>query len=641
MRHHQIHRIYAGLFVFLCLATSLIAVVLPTNAQDGNFATNTPVSNTDGGNATDSGSSPMIFATNTPDGMVSDSGSNSPEAPLFNYGMRIWLEDDFVEMVLNQSSMLEAGDENTQFAVNLLLYEMEQRFPSAPTDPVKRQELIAALISAPVGSLDMRQILRPFIQETIDSNPGEFLIEANGFSISLTPANLDGTGELDRVVEVLYERDGVVRYKEYLLATANDSGSYTLLTTTYDLPAAPHGGVNDVMIEHMRDVNADTLDELVLRVDDGMASDRFYIIEARNGRAVDLVDPEAVLRVGEVINWSLDTATGSAPDLVVYEYQTVSEYPDWVCINQKEYTWVFERNLYRQTQDLNAQFTNIDSLGCTLGAIDLFSLPVSEAITTVEAALLEYGFDAPDSNRALMTLAMLYVLTGRLDDARNTAGSIITVDDDTTWESRQANALIRATNAAGNTALDICEAVAIASEYPACDVNAVIGTYLDLIELSTEEDLIEQLESAGLPVLESVVISEIGRADRIVVLFSVFDSEWWGFYEGSGDTYNHEPANAPTGFEEASFPLALVEAPQSAIDALLVDDNPARVLTILENLVSENPDTPLTPSALYMQALAYEFTGDRDSAREIYYTLWEIYPDEIWGIISAEHLELR
>lgn len=640
MRHHQIHRIYVALFVLLCLSTSMMALALPIRAQDGNFATNTPVSNTEGGNDSNSTNAPMIFATNTPDAMVSDSVS-SPLAPLFNYGMRIWLEDDFVEMLLNQATMLEAGNSDTQFAINLLLYEMEQRFPSAPTDPEQRRQLIEALIHAPAGSLDMRQLLRPFIQDAIDNNPGEFLIEAGGFEISLTPANLDGTGELDRVVEVLYQNDNVVRYKEYLLATANDSGSYTLLEPGYDLPAAPHADINDVSIEHLRDVNADTLDEVVLRVDDGMASERFYIIEHRNGRAVDLVDPDAILRVGEVINWSLDTVTNSAPDLTVYEYQAVSDYPDWVCMTQKEYIWVFERNLYRQTQDLNARFSDIDSLGCTLSAVDLFSLPVSEAITTVEAALLEYGFDAPDSNRALMSLAMLYVLTGRLEDARNTAGPIITVDDDTTWESRQARALIQASNAAGNTALDICEAVAIASEYPACDVNTVIGTYLDVINLPVDTNLIEQLDSAGLPVLESVVISEIGRADRIVVNFAIFDAGWWGFYEGSDDYYAHEPAEAPAGFDAATFPLALLEAPQSAIEALLVDNDPARVLTVLENAVSDNPDTPLTPSALYMQALAYEFTGDRDSAREIYYTLWERYPDDIWGAISSAHLELR
>ena len=55
--------------------------------------------------------------------------------------------------------------------------------------------------------------------------------------------------------------------------------------------------------------------------------------------------------------------------------------------------------------------------------------------------------------------------------------------------------------------------------------------------------------------------------------------------------------------------------PQNAVDALLIEGNPARVLTIINNLVIENPNTPLSPSALYIQALAHEFSGDRERAR--------------------------
>ncbi|MEO1287045.1 MAG: hypothetical protein AAFV93_04700 [Chloroflexota bacterium] len=191
------------------------------------------------------------------------------------------------------------------------------------------------------------------------------------------------------------------------------------------------------------------------------------------------------------------------------------------------------------------------------------------------------------------------------------------------------------------TALDICEAVAIADEFPACDVNAVIGTYLAFVDLTTDEDLEQQLAAVGLPVLESVVTNEIGRAERTVVNFEYFDSGWYAFVANSDGEYRYEPAEAPIGFDEAIFPLALIEAPQSALDALLVDDDPARVLAIFDNIIRENPDTPLAPDAIYLQALASEFTGDRDASREFYYTIWETYPDRIWGQIAAQHLELR
>lgn len=643
MRQHQIHRMYLLLSVVLLLIASLVAVVIPISAQDGAFATNTPVGE---GSDSNDASSPMVFATNTPAGSASDVASEvtistAPQAPLFNYGMRFWLEEDFVTMVLNQVEMLEVGDDDAQLAVNFLLYEMEQRFPSSPTQPEQRLQLISAMINAPLGSLDMRSIMRPFIQSEIDANPSEFLIEAEGFQIALTPANLDGEGEFDRMVNVSYVTDDITRYEEYLLAIANDSGSYTLLPLSYELPAVPFAGIESVSMEFLRDVNADTLDELVLRVNDSGESDRFLIIEYRNGNAVDLVDPAQQLRVGEIINWSVDTASNNAPPLIIFEYQSVSAYPDWECLNQIEYTWQYERNLYRRSQDLNAQFRNVDSLGCTLANADLFNMPVPEAITTIESALLEYGFDAPSTNRALMTLSVFYVLSGRLDDARNTAQSIITVDDDSTWESRQANALIRATSASGNTALDICEAIAMADEFPACDMSAVIDGFLDVMSLSTDMDLIEELESVGFTVLESVSISEIGRANRTVVLFQYFDSGWWGFYEGSDDFYQFEESEAPIGFEEASFPQGQIQAPQTAIDALLLENDPARVLAVLDNLTSASSDIPFAPSALYMQALAYEFTGDRDNARAVYYELWERYETSIWGQISSPHLELR
>ncbi|MGB7337655.1 MAG: hypothetical protein WBC91_02100 [Phototrophicaceae bacterium] len=642
---HKINHLALGFLTFFLIMALTITLVIPINAQGGMFATNTPegASNTDDISTTDAASAaPAIFATNTPEGMVNTTSDiSTPEAPLFNYGMRFWLESDFVALVSEQVQSLQVGDTDAQLASNILLYEMEQRFPAAPRDAIQREALIAAMLNAPIGALDMRQIVRPFVQNAINANASNTMIEINGFTITLTPANLDGLGALDRVVNVLYQDDAGIRYEEYLLATANESGSFTLLNTNYDLPAVPFDGIEAVSIEHLRDVNADSLDELVLRVKDGVVSDRLFILEYRNGNAVDLVDPALELRVGAIVNWVVDLGNTIPPDLTVLEYQAVSAYPNWQCANQIEYTWQFERNLYRRTQDLNARLSNVDSLGCTLANADLFSLPTSDAITIIETALLGYGFDAPSANRALMTLAMMYTLSGRLDDARNTAQSVITAGDDTTWESQQANALLRALSISGNTALDICEALAIANEFPACDVNAVIGTYLDFVDLTTDSDLETQLNAVGLPVLESVEVSEIGRATRTVLTFNLFDSGWWGFLDAGNGTYRFEPAEAPAGFAESIFPVPLTSAPTSAIDALLVDNDPARVLAILDNTLRENPDVPLAPSAVYLQALASEFTGDRDSARSNYYAIWEMYPEQIWGQISATHLELR
>ncbi|MEO1288823.1 MAG: hypothetical protein AAFV93_13740 [Chloroflexota bacterium] len=414
MSHHKINRLPVVLIILLVIAALALSMSIPITAQDGSFTTNTPASNVSDSDTTtdDSNVSPALFATNTP---IASSSFAGPSELLFNYGLRFWLEPDFVDLVLEQIQLLENDTTDAPLAVNLLLYEMQQRFPDAPASMQQREQMITAMMNAPIGLLDMRSIVRPFIQTVIDDDPTAFSIERNGFVVTLTPTNLDGSGDLDRVVNIFYEDDEGIKYEEYLLATANDNGSFTLLNTNYDLPAVPFAGVTSVSNEFLRDVNADTLGELVLRVDDGNASDRFVILEHRNGNAVDLVDPTLELRVGDIVNWDLNTVSRNAPDLTVLEYQTVTEYPNWQCNQQIEYTWVYERNLYRRTQDLNARFTEVASLGCDLLNSDLFTLTTDEAITLIESSLLEYGFDAPSANRALMTLSMLYVLSGQCE----------------------------------------------------------------------------------------------------------------------------------------------------------------------------------------------------------------------------------
>lgn len=688
MQQH-IHKTGLLLCAVIISTLLIISMTLPIQAQDGTFATNTPVDNANDetsplifatntpvgadDNRANSGdtdtpqaffptntpvisdannteneteTTPLIFATNTPVGAMPSSDSEviletSPQDILFNYGMRFWVEADFVDLVFEQIQKLDTEDDDTEIAINLILFELESRFPSAPTNPEQRLQLINAMINTPAGALDMRQILRPFIQTALDNNLGASSFEAEGFSVDLMPADLDGVGELDSVVQVSYKDNDILLYDEYLLALANDSDSFTLLPISYDLPAVPFGNINSVEVEYLQDVNRDSLDELVLRVDDGGASDNFYIIQYRNGNAVSLVDPNLDLRVGALVNWAVDSESSTAPDITVLETSANSTYPDWQCNSQIEYIWRYERNLYRRSQDLNASYQQVDSMGCTLADANLFSLPPSEAISIIEATILEYGFDAPSGTRALMTLSMLYVMAGRLDDARNTASSIITVDAEDTWEFQQANALMRATGASGNTALDICEALVIASEAPACDINAVLGRLLEVINLNTDENLRSQLDDLGLPVLLDILVSDVGRADRTAVLFEVVGSEWWGFYDGRDGLYRVEPIDSPISFPEIFLPQTLLSAPQTAIDALLIENNPARTLTILNNVVSENPTIPLAPSASYLQALAYEFTGDRDRARATYYDIWERYDGTIWGEISAPHLELR
>jgi hypothetical protein len=178
---------YLAFFVLFVLL--LIGLALPMNAQEGSFPTNTP-----------SGGS--LFATNTPMPVAPTDAPLGPEAPLFNYSLRSWDEAAFLDLAYRQIATL--GDSDSQIALSLTLYEMNLRFPDAPSDMEERRELVAAMLAAPVGTIDMRSTVRPLIAEAINLSPDSLSLTADGFEINLSPANLDNRGGLDRVAHVLY-----------------------------------------------------------------------------------------------------------------------------------------------------------------------------------------------------------------------------------------------------------------------------------------------------------------------------------------------------------------------------------------------------------------------------------------------------
>ena len=105
--------------------------------------------------------------------------------------------------------------------------------------------------------------------------------------------------------------------------------------------------------------------------------------------------------------------------------------------------------------------------------------------------------------------------------------------------------------------------------------------------------------------------------------------------------YEAEIIDAPEDFGEASLPPALLDAPQNAYDALLLFGDATGALNVLENTVLNNPDVPLSPAALYLQALSYDLSADRTRARDAYYSLWAEYTYSRWGQLAGAHLERR
>ncbi|MCU0511666.1 MAG: hypothetical protein MUE40_03755 [Anaerolineae bacterium] len=619
------------------------SLTLPRLDAQG-FATNTPLP----GQVplTAAPAQPTVtLALNTPAPAELPVMVSTPDAPIENYPLRLWLEQDLIALLFQQIAALDEGGADARRALQLTAYELTARFPGAPTRPEQREDLIRAALRAPRGAADVRWLVQPYILDALNRQPGQPSLEVGGFRVDVTAARFNPDAVPDALLHILYPATAAeaedVLYEEYLLAEGRPDGTLALLPAAYDSPVAPFGTIRSVSLQRLEDMNRDTLDEVVLVVDDGQANERWWLLGARGGAAIDLVLPGEEIRVGSLVAWA-PPATADIPVLQTFRFRVESAAPGWPCISQLPVDWAYQANFYRPVIDPAAQYTFQETLGCRLLAAEpLFARSPEAAVTALEAAIVDFTVDAPGGDRALLTLAMFYVLQGRLDEARAIAAAVAPAGETDSWTARQSAALTEALGIASNTALDVCEALALASVAPVCDVDAVLGRFLGLATLSTSDDLVPQLEALGLPVVEAVTVTEIGRATRTVISFNLENTGWWGFAAQRDGTYLVEKADPPTGFAAAVLPAGLLEVPATAYDALLVNDDPEAALTILETLAQNNPDVPLSPAARFLQALSYDLAASRDRARQAYYALWTDFPRSLWGQLAARHLERR
>src|SRR5262245_33003609 len=105
------------------------------------------------------------FPTNTPHAMPPV--ITTPTAPFENYALRLWTEQDMLDTLLRQVQMLSAGDEAAALSIRLTQYEIQQRFPGAPHEPVMRGRLLQAMLAAPRGSVDMRDLVHTYLQDAL------------------------------------------------------------------------------------------------------------------------------------------------------------------------------------------------------------------------------------------------------------------------------------------------------------------------------------------------------------------------------------------------------------------------------------------------------------------------------------------
>jgi hypothetical protein len=593
------------------------------------FATNTPVP------------SSAPFATNTPQPSLD---SLLPSAPFERYALRQWTEAQLIDNLLAAIQAVKPGDDDSKMAVRLLQHELEHRFPGAPRDTGIRAQLVDAMLAAPRGSVDMRPFIRPYIEAALNevrpalSQMNTF--EFDGFNITIMSADLDGDDRPDAVIQTRYPaltaNPDERLYQDFVAARLDESGNYHILEADPLFPAAPLDNLQTVTLERLGDMNQDGIDEIALSLDRGDVNQELMIFGWRGGRIISLVEPGARIFFGEIADWPLNAST-----LTIREYRVES--PAWGCLGEREIPWSWNYNFFRPPAETES-FTFQNRIGCLLyGSEPLFEQPLDEAIRTIETIvpLAEAG-DESAVQRAAVTLAMLRLLNGDIDEALDQVRGLEASAQPDTWLADQTGIFLVQAAQSSVTPIQLCAALQTASTYGACNVEQVLTRLFQEQPLSRDQSIESQLGQLGITVLDTRTISEIGRLNREAVHFNLGSDQWWAFAPLAEDTYTAEKIAPPAGHQPPAAPLpAVIQPPENAYATLLVNAAPAGTLNMLDNAMRDNPGADLSPSARFLQALCYDLLGDRANARAAYFALWTDAPASLWGQLAAAHLEQR
>jgi hypothetical protein len=621
-------------FGWLCLAGALlVAGAVPLAAQQNppGFATNTPPP------------PPLAFATNTPQPLLNPVIAE-PEAPQERYALRRWDEAALVNVLLDQVRRLQAGEVERSRMIRLLQLELAERFPNAPRRPEQREALLQAMLAAPRGMVDMRGVVRPYVAGLLSAQGASFdvfsSLTAAGFSLTITPFKLAGTGMHDALVHIRYPADtttaNAALYDDYIpLRQAGET--FTILDGAADIPAAPFNMITQISLERLGDMDGNGLEEFALAVTSAGSVNQEYRVFGWRGEAVaSLVLPGQTMQAGQLVDWPREGGT-----LTVTEYQMES--PEWGCLGERDVTWTWAYNFFRPASE-PGEFHLQNTTGCRLyQAEPLFTMPVDDAISTIEGLIqTATGDDRTATDRAAMTVALLRVLEGRADLALGQVERLATTAEPGSWLVGQIAAFQEVAARSNTTPLTICAALQHATRYGVCDVDAVLTRQFSEDPLRRDIPLRDQLEMRGFIVGDMVTLSAVGQFDRQLVNL-VFDDSgyWWSFAPLSRETYTAEPADPPVSAIPAAERPTRLAPPPGAWPVLLDANMPGAVLGQLDNLMQEYPGVPLDSAARFIQAFSYDLIGARDDARQGYFTLWSDDPASIWGQLAAAHLELR
>lgn len=591
-------------------------------------------------------SAQTIFATNTPPPSplppTPDPLPGPVEAPLEQYALRLWLEQDLIDVLVAQLDRLANGESDQQNAVRFTLYELERRYPGAPNSLEQRRRVLDAMRAAPRASVDMRGIARPYIVAQLNTRLDEInpnsdnVLDIDGFRVQMTSLNLGDDDTGDALLTVRYPAQASEPlYTDHIIVNGVPTGAaagYRLAPLAADVPAAPFGPVLAVELVRAADINRNGADEVVLRVERGEINDELLILGWRGGQIVSLVEPGTRLLFGAL----LDRPIGG-PDVNVAHYRVESA--RWDCIGQRPVRWEWSGNFYRAVRDESA-YRNLRTVGCALHEAEpLFGQLPAESIAQVNAILADDSLDDQGANRASMALAMLYYLAGQTQNAEAQAASLLTVSGDP-WLNGQLEAFLDLTGG-GFSPVEVCGGLLRQNPDGACDVDQVLTRFFDANPIARGQDVAVQLRDLGLPVRQAVTVSQVGLANRELIEFNLGGASWWSFAPTAPDVFVPAPADAPTGYAATPTPTDAPDVPPLVYETLARRGDLREVLGFIDNAQRARPGEPLSPESRYLQALAFDLLGDRANARRAYYDLWLEFPATTWGRLAGAHLERR
>ena len=506
----------------------------------------------------------------------------TPAAPMNRYALRTWNAGDLQAVLARYLRQLQPGGKEMQKLVRLMQYELERRFPGAPRTMAARLALLSTMLAAPRGSVDLRDIARPYIENLLNQHGGPADFSAQGFQIEATAANFDGRAPQDALLHVRYrDSGGDLRYEDYLPVVTGETGQWQVLSTPI-LPAAPSPDVEAITLEGVEDYNRDGVVEIALSLDRGDLNRELRIFGWRGGGLASLTPPGSPLLYQTLRSWE--------PGGPIEVTQVREEDAAWRCLGELQVNWDWRSNLFRPTPDPAGWFF-ASSAGCLLyGAEPIFAQPFDKSLSTLNKIVAA----APDASdfavqRARVMQAMLHLFDGDVGGGLAIALDLQSKAETGSWLAQQAAVLVSGLSQTDIKPLEICAALVAIQTDGGCNVDDALGRMLSENPLRRDEAIAPQLADLGIHVQGQATVSQVGMLDREVVRFELAGEHWWSFAPLDQDYYRAERTQPLPELSRATAPLPLIVAPQSMYDALLVDDNPAAVLTALDNLVREHP----------------------------------------------------